>query len=268
MAGPTMTTNYATYGTDKACMGGASHRQLYGGRYFDATLTAEGNAWTANLLFLGDGVDILYGDNAAGTETGDDFIWAGGGGDYLVGGNGTDTLAGGTGVDYYYGGSGTYWFYLHTDIAAGESDYLLDFQAGVDDVLLPFIASGNVSFGVSGGYAYGYIPLAGGTNGTSLAAGRDCGAAAGGDAVHLTVLSSSKRKGRRSLPGPFDIISRLKDQLWPAALATSAADLCATIRGATRGLPPPCRARTSAGPTASASKLPAGSTFDNPPLTF
>ena len=133
-------------------------------------MTAEGNAGN-DVIFSGDGVDILYGDNAAGTETGDDFIWAGGGGDYLVGGNGTDTLAGGTGVDYYYGGAGTDWFYLHTDIAAGESDYLLDFQAGVDYVLLPFIASGNVSFGVSGGYAYGYIPLAGGTNYIFLAAG-------------------------------------------------------------------------------------------------
>ena len=77
----------------------------------------------------------------------------------------------GAGVDYYYGGAGTDWFYLHTDIASGESDYLLDFQAGVDFVLLPFIASGNVTFGVSGAYAYGYIPLAGGTSYIFLAAG-------------------------------------------------------------------------------------------------
>ena len=47
----------------------------------------------------------------------------------------------------------------------------MDLQPGTDYVTLSYQSLGDVTFGVSGGYAYGYIPMAGGTNYTFLAAG-------------------------------------------------------------------------------------------------
>jgi Ca2+-binding RTX toxin-like protein len=150
-------TIYATSGRDTA-FGGDGTDNIYGGRYILTTegMTAEGNAGN-DYIFAGDNIDVLYGDNAAGTETGNDFIWAGGGNDYLIGGNGTDTLIGNDGSDFFYGGAGADYFDLAYDVRGGDSDYLLDFQAGVDYVLMHKSNQNDVTFGVSGGYAYGFI---------------------------------------------------------------------------------------------------------------
>jgi Ca2+-binding RTX toxin-like protein len=152
--------------------GGAGDDAIYGGRYILTTerIIAEGNAGN-DVIYAGDNIDVLYGDNAAGTETGNDFIWAGGGNDYLIGGNGTDTLIGNYGSDYYYGGAGTDYFDLAFDVNAGDVDYLQDFTAGADYVLLKYDNRNDVSFGVSNGYAYGYIAEAGGTYYLFLAPG-------------------------------------------------------------------------------------------------
>ncbi len=44
---------------------------------------------------------------------------------------------------------------------AGDADYLLDLTVGIDYVLLPWWNPNDVIFGVSSGYAYGYIAGAG-----------------------------------------------------------------------------------------------------------
>jgi Ca2+-binding RTX toxin-like protein len=157
-------TIYAESGFDTV-YGGAGADHIYGGRYILATehIVAEGNAGD-DFVFAGDNNDIIYGDDAANTQTGNDFIWAGGGSDWLIGGNGTDVLIGSTGNDYYYGGAGTDYYDLALgDVNAGDADYIYDLTPGTDYVALPYIALGNVTFGVSGGFAYGYIPEAGGT---------------------------------------------------------------------------------------------------------
>ena len=110
------------------------------------------------------------------------------GADWLIGGNGQDTLIGGAGIDYYYGGCRHRdYFYLNSDIAANELDYILDFAAGTDYVTLPYIATGSVTFGVSGIYAYGYIPTSTSTAYIFLAQGATATQLQGGDALHLTV---------------------------------------------------------------------------------
>jgi Ca2+-binding RTX toxin-like protein len=152
--------------------GGAGEDTIYGGRYVVATdrIVAEGNAGN-DVMIAGDYIDVLYGDDAAGTQTGSDLLWAGGGSDYLIGGNGADTLIGNYGSDYYYGGAGSDYFDLVYDVNAGDVDYLQDFTPGVDYVLLKYDNRNDVTFGVSAGYAYGYIAEAGGTYYLFLAPG-------------------------------------------------------------------------------------------------
>ena len=58
--------------------------------------------------------------------------------DYPIGGQGTDTLLGNQGTDFFYGGADIDYFTLLYDVVAGDADYLLDFTAGVDFVLLPY----------------------------------------------------------------------------------------------------------------------------------
>ncbi len=151
-------------------------------------MVAEGNGGN-DFIFAGDNIDVLYGDNAANTQTGDDFIWAGGGNDYLIGGQGTDTLLGNQGTDFFYGGAGLDYFTLLYDVVAGDADYLLDFTAGVDFVLLPFIASGNVSFGVSGRLCLWLRPDFRQHQLPVPRTRRDRSPAAGGNAVRLTIVS-------------------------------------------------------------------------------
>ena len=151
--------------------------------------------------FSGDDVDILYGDNAAGTETGDDFIWAGGGGDYLVGGNGTDTLAGGTGVDYCYGGAGTDCSTC-TPTSPQENPTTCSIFRRISTTCccpssprqrqLRRLRRLCLWLHPAGRRHELHIPRS----------RRHRGAAAGGDAVHLTVLSSST-KGPEIAPRPF-----------------------------------------------------------------
>lgn len=73
----------------------------------------------------GDGADTLFGGN------GDDQIWGGNGHDRLYGGDGDDWLDGGPGDDVLFGGAGA-----DTFVFNGGSDHIVDFEQGLDQIIL------------------------------------------------------------------------------------------------------------------------------------
>jgi serralysin len=135
----------------------------------------NGFAGNGNDTLIGNGVaNILYG--YSGNDTfygldGADFMWGGAGTDTIYGGNGDDFIFGADGSDYLYGEGGTDDFYLSQDVKAGNLDYIYDLAYGTDFILVPTAYQGSISFFVSGGAAYGYVPLAGGASYVFGAAG-------------------------------------------------------------------------------------------------
>jgi Ca2+-binding RTX toxin-like protein len=96
---------------------------------------AKGDRYISIENILGSiGNDDLTGDAGRNTilgDDGDDWIYGGDGRDILVGEAGNDRLEGGKGDDYLTGGAGsdTFFFYL-SDLAAGMSDIISQFQTG------------------------------------------------------------------------------------------------------------------------------------------
>ncbi|MEQ1578120.1 MAG: PQQ-dependent sugar dehydrogenase [Hyphomicrobium sp.] len=92
--------------------------------------------------------DTLSGGNGADYATGgagNDQVRGGAGHDTLLGGGGNDTIGGGEGDDYINGGgghdtlfgdAGADRFVFNTPIIAQNSDHILDFQTGVDVIVL------------------------------------------------------------------------------------------------------------------------------------
>jgi Ca2+-binding RTX toxin-like protein len=102
----------------------------------DAPLHGTGNALgnaisgttAANRLSGLEGNDILNGFDGADTIEGGegrDRLLGGGGGDLLIGGAGEDILTGGTGADLF-----------HFDAPADGVDAIVDFEAGVDRIMV------------------------------------------------------------------------------------------------------------------------------------
>jgi VCBS repeat-containing protein len=94
--------------------GGNGHDVLTGGNGEDSLFGGNGN----DLLYGGAGHDRLFGGNGA------DQLFGGAGRDILAGGHGDDVLSGGAGADIFVFGRG------------GGSDTILDFDSGVDSILL------------------------------------------------------------------------------------------------------------------------------------
>ncbi len=146
-------------GGNDSLWGNAGRDFLYGG---DDNDTVVCNDWAAG------GVSALWSEGHG--DAGDDFIFTGGyGSGFLNGGAGSDRmwggpqqdfLTGGSGIDYLAGGAGLDVFEVTAagDVA-GEYDFILDFQDGVDFIKLPVGAAWNV-----GDSAFGAIisdPLTG-----------------------------------------------------------------------------------------------------------
>jgi Ca2+-binding RTX toxin-like protein len=133
--------------------GGAGSDTIYGRAGDDQLWGNNGR----DFIYGGDGNDVVVcNDWAAGGastlwseaygDAGDDYLFTGGyGSGYLVGGAGTDRmwggpqsdfLNGGAGIDYMAGGLGRDVFEI-TSTGAGEYDFILDFQDGVDFIKLP-----------------------------------------------------------------------------------------------------------------------------------
>ena len=128
-----------------------------------------------DIVLGGDGADRIdggAGDDGLWGEAGNDFLQGGAGADFLAGGEGADTLLGGDGADYLDGGAGddalngeagydvmaggegndtlrggsegdTFFGQAGADtfILAGGVSWVMDFEAGVDRLDLPGIAT-------------------------------------------------------------------------------------------------------------------------------
>jgi serralysin len=126
----------------------------------------NGFGGNANDTLIGNDVgNLLYGYNGSDTFYGlggVDIMWGGAGVDTLRGGDGDDLLIGADGSDYLYGDGGKDDFFFNQDIKAGDLDYIFDLSYGTDYIIVPTAYQGSITFFLSNGAAYGYVPLAAG----------------------------------------------------------------------------------------------------------
>ena len=106
--------------------GGGGNDVLIGGRGRDALSGGNGNDYANG----GAGNDQIRGD------AGKDTLLGGGGGDTISGGTGDDTITGGSGHDTLYGGAGADSFVFNAAINPANAGRIVDFQAGVDVIVL------------------------------------------------------------------------------------------------------------------------------------
>ncbi|MCO6417185.1 hypothetical protein JYK14_13575 [Siccirubricoccus sp. KC 17139] len=157
---------------DDTLLGGAGDDTLNGGEGEDLadfrdlsegvgiTLDNDGNGFaytdseTDTLTSIEHLVGTLFGDEMTGNDLGNfmfgfdgnDYLAGGGGGDTLSGGEGDDTLEGGTGDDALTGGAGA----DHFLFSANEgTDYVTDFQSGIDRIELDSASFGDESAVIS-----------------------------------------------------------------------------------------------------------------------
>ena len=140
---------------------------LWGNGGSDYLSGGDGDDWViANDWETGCASDLW--DEAHG-DAGNDYMFTGDyGHGYLVGGDGTDRIWGGSDVDFINGGAGIDYLAgggaldvfeeTAADVVAGEYDFILDFQDGVDFIKLPVGAAWAIADS-----AYGAVVSAPGT---------------------------------------------------------------------------------------------------------
>lgn len=114
---------------------------IYGDGTEDGTTVAvAGN----DLIYGGNGADVIYGDNGNNAGSGgNDIIFAGNGSDTVFGEGGNDTITGGRGADLLSGGAGNDVFVYESaaDSNAAGMDVIQDFSGikdtNPDNVLIP-----------------------------------------------------------------------------------------------------------------------------------
>ena len=120
----------------------------------DSILGEDGN----DILVGQDGSDLLEGGDGLDTMdggTGDDTLEGGDGNDILRGRNGEDELAGGDGRDFLTGGQGadSFVFRALTDTVVGANrDQILDFEQGVDLIVVAGLSPGVFEFKGTGAF--------------------------------------------------------------------------------------------------------------------
>ncbi len=95
----------------------------------------------ADLFAGGNGDDILFGDG------GDDILKGGAGDDYILGEAGADQLTGGAGSDLFG-------YYDVQDSTFSSTDFITDFQTGVDKIDLSELAMTDYTISTAGGYTF------------------------------------------------------------------------------------------------------------------
>ncbi|ASP22604.1 leukotoxin [Antarctobacter heliothermus] len=128
--------------------GGADNDTLNGNAGDDTLLGGAGN----DLLVGQDGSDLLEGgadNDTMDGGNGDDILEGGDGNDVLRGRAGEDDLAGGLGRDYLTGGAGADNFVFRSvaeTVAGANRDQILDFEQGVDTIVIAGLSPGVFEF--------------------------------------------------------------------------------------------------------------------------
>ncbi|BBU55606.1 hypothetical protein KU6B_18710 [Mameliella alba] len=145
-------------------LGGAGNDEISGGQDND---TLNGNSGDDTMLG-NDGNDILVGqdgsdnlDGGDGLDTidggnGDDVLEGGDGNDILRGRAGEDELAGGLGRDFLTGGQDADQFVfraLAETVVGANRDQILDFEQGVDSIVVAGLSPGVFEFRGTGAFA-------------------------------------------------------------------------------------------------------------------
>ncbi len=129
---------------DDTIFGGAGDDKLFGDSWRRREADTDGNDYIDggagnDRVVGGGGNDELYGgegrDRVFG-GTGDDKLDGGAGRDVLKGGDGDDDLRGGAGRDRLFGGDGADDFLFGAEVEDGDRDVIVDFELGVDRLVL------------------------------------------------------------------------------------------------------------------------------------
>jgi serralysin len=134
--------------------GGADDDTLNGNSGDDSILGSDGN----DILVGQDGSDNLEGgadNDTLDGGAGDDVLEGGDGNDILRGRNGEDELAGGLGRDFLTGGQGAdnFVFRALTETVVGANrDQILDFEQGVDMIVVAGLSPGVFEFKGTGAF--------------------------------------------------------------------------------------------------------------------
>ncbi|BBU56257.1 hypothetical protein KU6B_25220 [Mameliella alba] len=140
---------------DDSLLGGSEADVVNGGSGDDTLLGGQG----ADALVGQDGADDLDGGEGADTldgGSGNDILEGGDGNDILRGRAGEDELAGGAGRDFLTGGEGADQFVFRAAVntAPGATrDQILDFEQGVDLIVVAGLAPGVFEFRGTAGFA-------------------------------------------------------------------------------------------------------------------
>ncbi|MCR0985293.1 calcium-binding protein [Roseomonas populi] len=123
-----------------------------------------------NIVGSASGSDAFWGDAGVNVLTGlggNDRLYGKGGNDRLEGGDGNDTLSGGAGTDALTGGTGMDQFVLDVAPATGSVEWIIDFEAGVDKMVISRSAFG-IGAGITPALIAGAAPVASGQGGVLL----------------------------------------------------------------------------------------------------
>ena len=143
-------------GTGNDYIEGGADNDTLNGNADDDTLIGDGG----NDLLVGqDGSDVLEGgdnDDTLDGGDGDDILEGGDGNDILRGRNGEDELAGGLGRDFLTGGQGADNFVFRSlaeTVVGANRDQILDFEQGVDLIVVAGLSPGVFEFKGTGAFA-------------------------------------------------------------------------------------------------------------------
>ena len=145
-------------------LGGAGNDDIDGGTDNDTINANAGDdtvfGGTGNDVLVGqDGSDVLEGGDDNDTldgGAGDDILEGGEDNDILRGRNGEDDLAGGLGRDFLTGGQGADNFTFRSiaeTVVGANRDQILDFEQGVDQIVVAGLSPGVFEFRGTSGFA-------------------------------------------------------------------------------------------------------------------